>query len=38
MICQECGGSGKYVEEVIEYWARYEQCGWCKGAVALTLV
>ena len=29
--CPECSGMGEYVEEVIDYWARRERCGWCRG-------
>ncbi len=33
LLCQECGGSGRYVEDYIEYRDReiYGMCGWCEG-------
>jgi len=30
-ICPECDGRGQYVAEYIDYWAREEWCGWCRG-------
>lgn len=31
VVCQDCGGMGKHLEEVIDYWPRYVDCGWCEG-------
>lgn len=35
--CQECGGSGEFLIEAIEYGrGPMEQCGWCEGLGYMT--
>ena len=40
LMCQECGGYGKYVEDYLDTGVgpipRYEQCGWCEGTGLVT--
>ena len=31
LMCQECGGSGRYVEDKSDYHTIWGSCGWCEG-------
>jgi hypothetical protein len=40
LICQDCGGTGEYIEEYLPYseWTvpYYKECGWCQGTGKVT--
>jgi len=36
LICQECGGSGKVIDDYVEWYPIYLHCGWCNGTGLLT--
>ena len=36
MLCQECGGAGRYFVEEVDGFSRCEWCGWCEGTGKVT--
>lgn len=36
--CGCCHGDGKYIVEYIDWWPRYEYCGYCNGTGKTTKV
>lgn len=36
LSCQDCGGRGEFVDDVIAGYCLYVECGWCEGTGLLT--